>query len=194
MSEETAAIACPNCGSRRGDAFRFCSACGHELPATRPVEPQPPAPLPSSPPVATPASGVEHPAAEPSPASAGETTPVPRPASKSRPKHDLRWMRWAVPMVVAAVLLLGIVTQLRQPPNEISVTVGSDRWVTVDPGGVFGRDREFVVRSDGPLRMRTASGKPILTTGVPLSLGGIGGETLELKAVTGVSAVRLVLR
>jgi len=193
MSETAEAIVCPHCGTRRSGSFRYCTVCGRELPA--PTKPKPPTPVPSFAvaPLA-PAPRTADPVPAPNPVAASAASSGPRPKATSRPKTGMRWLRWAVPSAAGAVLVIAVVTGLRPTPREISVVVGSDRWVAVDPRGVFGSDREFVVHADGPLRLRSASGRPILAAGAPLSLGAIGAEPLELKSVDGVRTVRLVAR
>lgn len=205
MSAEVETIVCPKCGKGLSRAFRFCVHCGAAAPPR------------SVPPVASSSTGPVRPA--PVPAVAG--TIHPPDAATTRP-HDDREAKppTTVPPTKhsaagpsrSSVMVFGIVAVIvvaaaglaalfgyfpfagEATPRKLTVTVGSDRWVDVDPRAAFGVDRDFVVLAGGPLRVRTSSGNPVLSNGAPVSLGRIGADRIELKSVGGTQTVTLMSR
>lgn len=218
MSDEVETIVCPECGERLFRTFRFCFHCGASQPSRRPnpVAPAPtraklPPPFPGVGGKIRPQESTTSPslaAAPPEPPSAPETPSTTHPY----PSADLRTTvpsRRRVPLSpkitgIVVVILLGVVALvagLRQFPfgrddatRKLVVTVDPVHWVDVDPRATFGDGREFLVLGGGPLRVRTSSGRPVLSNGTPLSLGNIGGDRIELKSASGVQTVTLVAR
>jgi hypothetical protein len=79
------------------------------------------------------------------------------------------------------------------PPKQVVLTLNEETWRSFDPRAAFGAGREFFVRADRPIRIRTASGGPVVTGGMPVALGDVGGR-LELRSVRGGIDVVLVGR
>lgn len=212
MSDEVETIVCPNCKARRSPRFRVCPRCGEPLPppsfVATPVAPRPSTPLrstarPISRPPLPPITGTIQPPKMETPAT---VVPILRPTTVVEPPPTglpppglglllRRW--WPAVVVIAAVAILVVVLVsfgAFDGPKTITVTVGPDRWVSVDPRRSFGAGRDFRLLAEGPLRIRTSSGKPLLSNGTPMSLGGIGSDTIELKSASRAQTVTLVAR
>lgn len=189
MSDQLSAT-CPACGTPRLGSFRFCVKCSCPLPAAvPPPEPRPPAPV--SAPMGKPTRPADPPAKPVEPPSLTPTPGLPAVPSRPRFAWTIWSLRFGLPAAAVITLVLAMVLGREPSKKEIVVTVGPDSWVGVDPRRDFGADRDFVVLSDGPIRMRTASGRPVVIDDVPPNLGSVGGGLLELKSVGGVRKVTL---
>ncbi|NLH82595.1 MAG: zinc ribbon domain-containing protein [Phyllobacteriaceae bacterium] len=205
MSAEVETIVCSECGKNLSPTFRFCVRCGAAAPPRRaaPVAPPPIAPIRPTPFLAV--TGTIRPldAATPPPHDDRDAKPQPPPPpTKPTPSGTSRSSTKVLAVVAGiAGIAVGLTAIFGHfpfagdvAPQKLTVTVGPDRWVDVDPRATFGVDRDFVVLGDGPLRMRTSSGKPVLSNGAPVSLGNVGADRIELKSIGGPQTVTLMSR
>jgi hypothetical protein len=198
--ERTAIITCPACGTRRSRTFSFCPKCGQDLPDLAP-----PAPPRTTAGTVSPLAGPVVPITgttarrpvDPPPDPPATTSLATAPAPRLRYTPSIWHLRWILPIVTLLTFALVVGKAwfgppTAAPPKQVILTLHEESWQPFDPRASFGTGREFFVRAERPIRIRTARGKPVVTGTAAVALGDLGGEALELRSVKGVVDVVLL--
>jgi hypothetical protein len=104
------------------------------------------------------------------------------------PTESKTWWLWisvlAAVVILIACVVAGVFTS-GMPRDHMAITATAGSWTKVDWSD-FTPDGEIVVSADGPFRVRSSNGAPILVNGGDgVDLSSLKREGLEIKSAAG---------